>query len=245
MRNKRWLMLALLIGNILLLSITGSNVMYTHAALQRSLNQNLNDYMAQTGNYPGLVTITTNNSPKKNQVTRDAAVDIRKMGQTLGLPSLLTVEHYTLGEQKATPLQDRENGMRKSVTLSTLRELDKHSTLVAGRFYSPTPNPDGSIDVMVSQQAMITLDVLLDECFTISKLTGPDGQPLLLRVCGVFRNSTEDDLFWVQSPSELNTECFLHEEIFESLFITGKQDVSQRGFIIIYVNHIAPLVFFL
>ena len=242
MRNKRWLMLALLIGNILLLSITGSNVMYTHAALQRSLTQDLNDHMVQTGNYPGLVTITTSNSPKKNQVTRDAAVDIRKMGQTLDLPSLLTVEHYTLGEQKATPLQDRENGMRKSVTLSALRELDKHSTLVAGRFYSPTPNPDGSIDVMVSQQAMVSLDVLLDECFTISKLTGPDGQPLLLRVCGVFRNSAEDDLYWVNAPSSFRTECFMHEDLFEPLFITGNDTIKLTGKFYAFLDYTAITV---
>ena len=39
MLNKKWLMLALLIGNILLMSITSSNAMYIQAAQQRNLQQ--------------------------------------------------------------------------------------------------------------------------------------------------------------------------------------------------------------
>ena len=37
MVNKKWMVLALLIGNILLVSITASNPMYTQAVLQRTL----------------------------------------------------------------------------------------------------------------------------------------------------------------------------------------------------------------
>ena len=38
MVSKKWMVLALLIGNILLISITSGNPMYTQAVLQRTLN---------------------------------------------------------------------------------------------------------------------------------------------------------------------------------------------------------------
>ena len=45
MANKKWMMLALLVGNILLVSITCANAMYGKAVLQRTLRQNLAAYL--------------------------------------------------------------------------------------------------------------------------------------------------------------------------------------------------------
>ena len=47
MLNKKWMVLALLIGNILLVSITAGNPMYTQAVLQRTLTQSLQDYLTE------------------------------------------------------------------------------------------------------------------------------------------------------------------------------------------------------
>ena len=57
MVSKKWMVLALLIGNILLVSITASNPMYTEAVLQRTLNVTFNNYLAQRNRYPTLVTV--------------------------------------------------------------------------------------------------------------------------------------------------------------------------------------------
>jgi hypothetical protein len=52
MLNKKWLMAALLIGNILLVAIAAGNPMYTNAALQRMLTNKFSDYVVQNGKYP-------------------------------------------------------------------------------------------------------------------------------------------------------------------------------------------------
>ena len=41
MLSKKWMVLSLLIGNILLASITAGNPMYTRAVLQRTLTKSL------------------------------------------------------------------------------------------------------------------------------------------------------------------------------------------------------------
>ena len=52
--NKKWMVLALLIGNILLISVAGAGAMYADASLQRSLNQNFRNYLSisPAGRYP-------------------------------------------------------------------------------------------------------------------------------------------------------------------------------------------------
>lgn len=51
MLNKKWLMAALLIGNILLVSIAASSPMYTKAALERMLSNTFTDYVEENGRY--------------------------------------------------------------------------------------------------------------------------------------------------------------------------------------------------
>ena len=54
MVSKKWMVLALLIGNILLVSITASNPMYTQAVLQRTLLTSFNNYLAEKNRNPGV-----------------------------------------------------------------------------------------------------------------------------------------------------------------------------------------------
>ena len=64
MVSKRWMVLALLIGNILLTGITCSNAMYGQASLTRTLTRNLESSMEITGKYPGLAGYNINGSSK-------------------------------------------------------------------------------------------------------------------------------------------------------------------------------------
>ena len=54
MLSKKWMVLSLLIGNILLVGITAGNPMYTQAVLQRTLTQSLQEIafniIAEIGN---------------------------------------------------------------------------------------------------------------------------------------------------------------------------------------------------
>ncbi|MDD5898693.1 MAG: hypothetical protein PUE14_09445, partial [Clostridia bacterium] len=56
MRSKKWMILALLIGNILLVSIAAGNPMYTHAVFQRTITKKLETFLTQKNAYPGQIT---------------------------------------------------------------------------------------------------------------------------------------------------------------------------------------------
>ena len=53
--SKKWMVISLLIGNILLISIAACSPMYSDAVLQRMLNKNLVELMSTTGRYPGVI----------------------------------------------------------------------------------------------------------------------------------------------------------------------------------------------
>ena len=55
--NKKWLILSILIGNILLVGIACCNPMYSHAALQKMLTKRMNAYLEENNSYPGMLTI--------------------------------------------------------------------------------------------------------------------------------------------------------------------------------------------
>ena len=59
MLNKRWMILSLLIGNLLLVSITCTNPMYTRAVLQRMLISDFANDLEESNTYPTTLTVTS------------------------------------------------------------------------------------------------------------------------------------------------------------------------------------------
>ena len=51
MISKKWMILALLIGNILLMAVASASSMYSNAVMQRALTQKMNQYMVENNAY--------------------------------------------------------------------------------------------------------------------------------------------------------------------------------------------------
>ena len=57
MLNKKWMILGLFIGNLLMTAIAAASPMYSQAVLQRMLTENLVAHMEETGEYPGKISL--------------------------------------------------------------------------------------------------------------------------------------------------------------------------------------------
>lgn len=53
--HKKWMVVSLLIGNILLIAIACSNPMYQGAALQKTLSSKLDEYIQEENQNPGVI----------------------------------------------------------------------------------------------------------------------------------------------------------------------------------------------
>lgn len=217
------MVLALLVGNILLMGITCANAMYADAMLQRALTQDLAEHMTQKNVYPGTIQVEAGSTAGRNPLVTAAAGAVRKLPADFGVPAIQFVEHYFVGPMPMKTALHSEEDMGTVITLGTLLEMEQHIEVVAGRVFGASPDENGIVDIMVSERAMVEMGLILDEIVTMPLLTGANGAPLQLRVCGVFRNKSDADPYWVRSPGSYKTECLMHEAVFTEMFIGGKE----------------------
>ena len=219
--NKKWMVLALLIGNILLISVAGAGAMYADASLQRSLNQNFRDYLSEKNRHPCMIQITSDYPTSQAAMTITAAKNTRKMPETMGVPASMIVEHYFTDELNFSALLEREHGMDTTIAIGTMTELEDHIEIVSGQMYSTQPDENGIVDVIVSEKGFMEMNLLLNECFSSKKITNENNEPIVFRVCGVFRANSTSDAYWVDAPSTLTDECLMDDALFHAICTAG------------------------
>ncbi len=233
MLNKKWMVLSLLIGNILLISIACVNPMYTQAVLQRMLTRNLAQYMEENNRYPGTLTISAVTSVRDGKVLNQADFDGARdnylhAAEWYDVPAVEGVEHYYVSNVNAkydVPRSEKNNSL--SMQLGRMSDIAAHSALVGGRMFSDTRDSDGTIEVIASQSAMAKLDLLLDETITLKTITDASGNPVRLKIVGVFKNSDASDIYWVRSPGAYSNELFMADGIFDELFASRTDTAYQ------------------
>lgn len=222
MLHKKWLMAALLIGNILLVSIAAGNPMYTEAALQRMLTNTMSDYVTQNGRYPTMAymvsNITRNANSESSSIKSFHETDARakSMPSDLGLSSKWLVRNIFLNEVEVKPVLNRSNLSSQEARIGFLSGLEEHSKLLSGRMYQPSAET-GVIEAVVSQKALIEMNLMLDEVLEVEDLTMPDGSPCRIKIVGIYESASEDDHYWYKSPSDYNNQLMISEADFTSI----------------------------
>lgn len=230
-RAKKWMMLSLLIGNVLLMAIACVNPMYSRAILQRTMQEDLRAVQTEEGKYPGTVTVSASLLRKSGAIVNQenflAAEEIAQtMDDRLQIPFREQVTEYTIHNVQVTSRALREDDRAgKYLNLAFLSDLEEHGALLAGE-WPAAQTDDGVIDVVVSERGMLNMNLLVGEILDTEDLTAPDGSPLSLRVSGVFAASEADDPYWVVSPSGYSGTVLMDEGLFRELFVHFGPDQS-------------------
>ena len=224
MLNKKWMVLALLVGNILLVSITAGNPMYTRAVLQRTLTRNLETYLVENNAYPGLITIRTSGASKDGVLLRQYNQSAQTASERFGLPAAEQVNVLNITAAQNELLIPREDAADNAISLGMMTDLPEHGELVAGEFYSDTGmGEDGVLDAVVSERALIELNLLLGDEMVFPEVLDPQGNPIHIRIAGVFRNRSSEDIYWVRTPSSYQDICFIAPALFEEYFLQNDE----------------------
>ena len=116
--SKKWMVLSLLIGNVLLFAIASSCALYENAILQKMLTSNLAGYLEEKDIYPGLTTMRTgvrsgmtSSDMQKYNYYKDLATHL---SEDMGVREMYFIQHY----YKTVPLipevisldENNENG---------------------------------------------------------------------------------------------------------------------------------------
>ncbi|NLV49460.1 MAG: FtsX-like permease family protein [Clostridiales bacterium] len=226
MLNKKWLVAALLIGNVLLTAIAASSPMYTRASLQRMLTTAFSDYVEENGRYAStaylVATLNEGARPEGANHTNFLAEDAlaHDMASRLGIEARHVLSNISLENVSLVPAgieETQEKDAAVTARVGWLSGLEDHSKMLSGRMYSPGVGEDGVIEAVVSERAMVGLRVYVGEEFTVNKLTLRDGSPLKIRITGVFESDGLDDSYWYKSPATFTDKLFMSESSFKAI----------------------------
>lgn len=233
--NKKWLILSVLIGNILLVAIASCNPMYTKAALQKMLTTEMSNYLEEKNQYPGLISVESKLSAKALSTKHTSFFGDRSKVQEIvtgkyGIKPLAQIAYFAnTNNQDAHFVSKRENeGQNKlGVKLASLTNLDEHVDIISGEMYSKTPAPDGTIDVIVNEAMYLSSDMVVGEYVTLDFYSDLEKNPVKVRIAGVFRAKDGADLYWTKAPLSYQSDMFMDQDIFCSKFFTAENMVGN------------------
>ena len=240
MLNKKWMILSLLIGNIFLISIAMSGPMYIDAVTQNLLTRTLTDSYRETGEYPALYTMESDLSKGKKDSTSaveyaQAKADMEALPDMVGTPALYETEFTWSEDYSAKTTSDREDGAASvNLYLSRMTGLEEHIDLIAGEKLSATPDSEGVYNALVSRTAFVRKRMLLGEILEYQYVTTADGNPLRVRIAGVFDST--DDAWWTEHESFYVSNIFIADELFEEIFLQG--ETNEYALTSIWTTHI-------
>ena len=229
MLNKKWMMLALLIGNILLVSIAAANPLYSDAVLQKALNASLADSIAEDNKYPMQYDVRTTALFSDIENIRESIDVLKESGSRFGMPiSEFVVHHSLLSDDSDTSLV--RDDRRSNVVLSSLSGLEDHIELVEGSGMTAAPDQDGVIDAIVTEEAYYKLQLILGEVFTFYKNATPAGDPLQVRIAGVFKAKSVSDPYWTELFRSYSGMLFIKDTLMDEYFVQpgSKYSVSTN-----------------
>lgn len=219
MISKKWLFIALLIGNVLLTGIAASTPMYSGAVMQRMLQDELQEYLDDNNAYPGTVSLQFSGAVTRNSMLSEYAQMAAGLPASFGVEPICEISHYYLAATPNTADVVRENAEVNNIAIGMLSDFGQHASIVAGRMYESGRREDGTTEVMVSQKGLVAMNLLLGERRTFSSIVLPDGMPLTVEVVGVFDILDENDPYWVKRPHSYRNETLMSPETFRELFL--------------------------
>lgn len=225
--HKKWMVLCLLIGNILLISVASSYPLYRVSSFQKMLTDEFDNYKEEKNKWPAMFSVDYSSLKDGSKASLSTMEETTfKAVERLNVDVLETVVSYQLGYQRAKPSVVRDDVKGKRLTLATILGMKDHVEIVYGRYPAEQPDEDGFLEIMVSDEAMIEQDILLEDEYTFDLWKTKEGEPLRLKVVGVFRPLDEADLFWEPVQSELAKLVYTSEEAFTGSFF-GK-DIENK-----------------
>lgn len=220
---------SLLIGNILLIAITVSSPLYRNAARARMLTDSFVNRFEETGRYP--MTVRTEGRIRRG-LGYSEMKEIRDFSDSLpGLLGIDAVEDVmcrktVVSNAKSLTIHDGAYTEQR-IAVGSLSELDKHAAILSGRMYSDTLTEDGFAEAVISQSAMVELNLLVGEELEFEYLNYADGSHVRIRVTGVFTNSDAEDVYWTDSPDRYDTVMLISPKLFEESFLNVESKTYQ------------------
>lgn len=228
--HKKWMVISLLIGNVLLVAIACSNPMYQNAALQKTLQSKLNKFIQEENVNPGILSFESNINGNEGEDTEYNMMYEMAQGaaERLGVVQQHLVTYHETAKTRGSFVEQRGKvNLSKTINLASLSDLDKHIYMISGEMYKNEVSAEGCLEGIVSQRALSKLDLVIGDTLELTKFKDASDTPIRVKIVGAFSNSEEEDSYWVNSPSDYYMQIFIAPELFEKTFINPNNQVFE------------------
>lgn len=221
--HKKWMVISLLIGNILLVAVAASHPMYQSASLQRMLTDEFNSYLEENNVFPTMVSLEgrLRKSGGSEEYARCSEI-ADTMCTQLGVKEQQRIVHHSL---MVTTFKSRmERGGRypeQKFKFGSMLGLADHVAVISGRMYADEISEDGFVEAVITMNGFIEMDLLVGEELDCLYLKDAQDNPIAVRIVGVVNNAQAQDSYWVESPDEFETEILISPVLFEKMFVYG------------------------
>ena len=221
--HKKWMNLCLLVGSILLVATAVSFPLYQTAAYDRILQDEFDNFVDTRGEWPAgyHMRVLSQKDQGGNTIRRMEELMDSIFG-TLNVTPKETVSMYALEVMDVKSEMNRQETEKVKLRLAALSDLESHTDMLSGEMYSEGGRgEDGCIEVVVSQTALVKLRLLVGETLQSAVVKDAEGNPIRIRVTGVYEPSEHGDYYWQTGADEADNYVFMDMDLFRSCF-TGE-----------------------
>ena len=193
LKHKKWMVLCLLIGNILLIAVSASQSIYKTASFERMFEEEFDRKWEKSGKWPFILRTTAITAmPETAQEKFNESVE---MAEDFNLPIKLSRFHFRIREEVASSTFEREDMDSIRMSVGIITGMEERIELIAGRMYEDTGD-ENLIEVIVNQEALKQLNVLLDEVLVLENVQNDKKEPLYVKIVGIFVPIDKNDVYW-------------------------------------------------
>ena len=219
--HKKWMVLCLLLGCILLIATVVSFPLYRNAAFDRMIEDEFDEYLSSTGLWPGInqMLIIAKNDRGGSSISKmESTMD--EMDGDMGVDVKEKIYYYTLAKAPISSTWNRTDLGTDGLRLGFLSDLPAHARLISGEMYSESGvSEDGAFEVVVSQDCLVNNNLLVGETLEYRGLADASGKQTRIKVVGVFQEQDSTDFYWQVKPSDMGIVCLMNENLFRENFL--------------------------
>ncbi len=217
--HKKWMVLCLLIGNVLLIATATSYPMYKNASLKRMLDDELESYMKENTDCDimNFFLSSQNGSNTNGYVSMESRGDA--VVDTIGVNIKNKVSHYNLVISNAESLLERDDVGERKLEIGTLSDFENCSELLSGRYGAAAPDENGCIEAVVTTDCLVEMNLLVGEELKFTYLKDASGNNIRVKVVGVIDPVRNGNSSWVEEDSAFSNELLISNAAFEKCFL--------------------------
>ncbi|MCR4587528.1 MAG: ABC transporter permease [Lachnospiraceae bacterium] len=218
MWHKKWLNLSLLLGCVLLIATVVSFPLYQKAAYDRMIQDEFRNYIAKEGKYPSQLHMRNISTREKGGATIVKLETFQEqICEEMGVTSHQNIRYYSLATASATSDMNRADGQDIRLSMGFYSDLDQHVEITGGSMYSHD-DKDDVLEVVVPQETLVSSGLLVGETLTFEALNNYKGDPVKIRICGVYVPNSEDPYYWQLTSQDMYNQCMMDEKVFREYF---------------------------